>query len=76
MDKKKCSAPFDLKKNRQLNENKDNNFRAKSFYRQGREFYLASKFLFDCGKLDFMNVIATNLAFSCELFIKALLISF
>lgn len=72
-DKKACSAPFDLKSNRAMNENKDNSFRAMSFYKQGKEFYLSAKYLFEHRQLDMMNVISTNLTFACELFLKSLL---
>ena len=69
-------ASYDLIKNRKTNENKESQFRAVSFYKQANDFYYSSKFLFDAGKLDYMNVILTNTAFACELYMKALLYHF
>ena len=65
-------APFDLKKIRKFDKKTDKIHLAESTFRLACEYFDASAFLLQ-RKTHLMPVILTNISFSCELFLKALL---
>ncbi len=68
---------FDLKKNRENNTNKNNEYRSKSFYEQGKRFYQAAWLLGEKDdKFNYLTVILTNASLSSELLLKSLLYSY
>lgn len=69
-----CFAPFDLSKIRKFDRKKDQESLRKSFYKLGVQYFEVS--CFTKKNLDWMPVTLANIAFSCELFLKALLYGF
>ena len=67
-------ANFYLKKHDKENSITDSMQLSQGYYRSADEYYMASKFLTQ--DLNFMMVALTNIAFSCELYLKALLVGF
>lgn len=69
-----CFAPFDLSKTRKFDRKKDQESLRKSFYRLGTQYFEVS--CFTIKNLNWMSVTLANVAFSCELFLKAILYGF
>ncbi len=67
-------APFDLSKTRKFNRKTDQEHLRESFYELASQYFEVS--LFTVRNLNWMPVTLSNLAFSCELFLKALLYGF
>lgn len=67
-------APFDLSKTRKFNRKTDQEHLRKSFYELASQYFEVS--LFTVRNPNWMPVTLSNLAFSCELFLKALLYGF
>ena len=67
-------AYFDLSKNKSINIKIDKIELRDGFYRSACQYYSAVKILFP--KIELMNVTMSNAAFSCELFLKAILYGF
>ena len=67
-------APFDLYKTRKFDHKKDQESLRKSFYKLGSQYFEVS--CFTIKNLDWMPVTLANMAFSCELFLKAILYGF
>ena len=67
-------APFDLSKTRKFNRKTDQEHLRKSFYELASQYFEVS--LFTVRNLTWMSVTLSNLAFSCELFLKAILYGF
>ena len=67
-------APFDLSKTPKYDKKVDQKHLAKSFYRLACQYYEVS--LFTLCNLNWMPVTMANAAFSCELFLKAILYGF
>lgn len=51
----------------------DKNALAKSALKNADEFYIGAGLIFKQSPLEFMEVVSVNLAFSCELYLKAML---
>lgn len=69
-----CFAPFDLSKTRKFDRKKDQDSLKKSFYKLGVQYFEAS--CFTIKNLNWMPVTLANVAFSCELLLKAILYGF
>lgn len=67
-------APFDLKKSRKYNRNTDQLELCKSFYELASTYYDVARHTFL--RPEWMPVTLSNIAFSCELFLKSLLYGF
>lgn len=67
-------APFDLSKTRKFDRNTDKQALCKNFYKSASLYYDAARYLLV--NLDLMPVTLSNIAFSCELFLKAILYGF
>ena len=65
-------APFDLTKTPKFDKRTDKILLAISTFRLANEYFEAATFLLK-QKIHLMPVILTNIAFSCELYLKALL---
>lgn len=66
-----CFAPFDLSKTRKYDRKKDQESLMRSFYKLGVQYFEVS--CFTIKNMDWMPVTLANVAFSCELFLKAIL---
>ena len=69
-----CFAPFDLSKTRKFDRKKDQDSLRKSFYKLGVQYFEVS--CFTIKNLNWMPVTLANVAFSCELLLKAILYGF
>lgn len=69
-----CFAPFDLSKTRKFDRKKDQESLRKSFYKLGVQYFEVS--CFTIKNLNWMPVTLANVAFSCELLLKAILYGF
>ena len=69
-----CFAPFDLSKTRKFDRKKDQESLRKSFYKLGAQYFEVS--CFTIKNLNWMPVTLANVAFSCELLLKAILYGF
>ena len=69
-----CFAPFDLSKTRKFDRKKDQDSLRKSFYKLGVQYFEVS--CFTIRNLNWMPVTLANVAFSCELLLKAILYGF
>jgi hypothetical protein len=69
-----CFAPFDLSKTRKFDRKKDQGSLRKSFYKLGVQYFEVS--CFTIKNLNWMPVTLANVAFSCELLLKAILYGF
>ena len=69
-----CFAPFDLSKTRKFDRKKDQVSLRKSFYKLGVQYFEVS--CFTIKNLNWMPVTLANVAFSCELLLKAILYGF
>ena len=64
-------APFDLTKTPKFDRETDKEHLTKSFYRLAVQYYAAARFILF--NQEWIPVAMTNVAFSCELFLKAIL---
>ena len=69
-----CFAPFDLSKTRKFDRKKYQDSLRKSFYKLGVQYFEVS--CFTIKNLNWMPVTLANVAFSCELLLKAILYGF
>lgn len=69
-----CFAPFDLSKTRKFDRKKDQDSLRKSFYKLGVQYFEVS--CFTIKNSNWMPVTLANVAFSCELLLKAILYGF
>ena len=69
-----CFAPFDLSKTQKFDRKKDQDSLRKSFYKLGAQYFEVS--CFTIKNLNWMPVTLANVAFSCELLLKAILYGF
>ena len=69
-----CFAPFDLYKTRKFDRKKDQESLRKIFYKLGVQYFEVS--CFTIKNLNWMPVTLANVAYSCELLLKAKLYGF
>lgn len=74
-DESATFAPFDLVKTPKFDKNTDKVKLAINSYELANSYYVAAALLFKCSH-ELMPVVLSNVSFSCELYLKALLFGY